>query len=358
MTVLDTLDTAYTDRFARARAWRADGGTVVGYVGADTPVELVTAAGALPVRLSGRPGRPLGHAREYLGAGVDPATLSILAGLLDEAHPLDLLLVSHDSEASLQLFYALRELRRLGLEPQLPPTWLVDVLHLPHRSTATYNLVRLRELRSRLERFAGATIDADALAAAVATHEEIRSARRVLATLRAPGRRALTGVEALTLVGAGSTLPAGEYLPLLRAALAELAGRAPRPGVPLLLTGSAHDEPGVYRSLEDDGWLIVGEDHSWGDGAGEPPLTPPTLEGLAEWYQGRTVSEAAPAAVARTGAEGVLSYARTHDDAPLWDFRALAAAVPVPAALVAGQEYGTVDLAAVRAELKDGGGPR
>ncbi|GAA0240945.1 2-hydroxyacyl-CoA dehydratase family protein [Cryptosporangium japonicum] len=350
---MTALDAAYADRYARARSWRGQGGTVVGYVGADVPVELVTAAGALPVRLSGRPGRPLGHALEYLGAGVDAATLSLFAGLLDEAPPLDLLLVSHDSEASLQLFYALREIRRLGLEPHLPPVWLVDVLHLPHRSTAAYNLVRLRELRRRLERFVGAAIDDDALAAAAAAHDEVRAARRALAVLRGPGHRALTGVEALTLVGAGSALPVDEYLPLLRGALGELAGREPRPGVPLLLTGSAHDEPGVYRSLEDDGWLVVGEDHDWGDGAGEPPPAPPTLDGLAEWYQSRTVTEPPAAAVARTGAHHVLSYVRTHDDAPLWDFRAVAAAVPVPAVLLAAQEYGAVDVAAVR-----GDGPR
>ncbi|TQS41137.1 2-hydroxyacyl-CoA dehydratase family protein [Cryptosporangium phraense] len=357
MTALATLDEAYTDRYARARSWREQGGTVVGYVGADVPVELITAAGALPVRLAGRPGRPVGRAVDYLGSGVDAATLSLFAGLLDDAPPIDLLLVSHDREASLQLFYALREIRRLGLEPQLPETWLVDVLHLPHRSTAAYNLVRLRELRTRLQRFLGVSIDADALAAAVTAHDRIRTAWRELAALRGDERRALTGVEALTVIGAGGTLPADEYEPLVRRALDELAGREPRPGVPLVVTGSAHDEPGVYRDLEDDGWLVVVEDHDCGNAAGGPEMTP-TLEGLAEWYQNRVVTESAAAAVARTSAQGVLSYVRKHDDGPLWDFRGIDATVPVPAALVSAQDYGAVDLAAVRAGLKTVGDRR
>lgn len=354
------LDAAYGDRYARARTWRAGGGVVVGYVGADVPVELITAAGALPVRLAGRPGRPISHAVEYLGGGVDATASSVFAELLDETPPIDLLLVSHDCEASLQLFYAIREIRRLGLEPQLPETWLVDVLHLPHRSTAAYNLVRLRELHVRLQRFLGTRVDADALGAATLTHDRVRAAWSALADLRGADRRALTGAEALTVIGAGTTLPAAEYLPLLRRALDDLGRRGPRPGAPLLLTGSAHDEREVYRSLEDDGWLVVGEDHDWGDAAAGPPVTPPTLEGLAEWYQGRAGTPAAAvrqragatrSAVARTGAEGLLGYVREHDDAPLWDFRAQAAAVPVPAVLVAGQGYGAVDLAAVRAGL-------
>jgi hypothetical protein len=133
-----SLRDAYEDRAGVARRWRGAGRPVVGYVGADVPVELVTAAGALPVRLAGNPARDRSLADRYL----DPASRSILAGLLAGEQELDLLLVSNDCEGSLRLFYAIREMRRLGREPGLPRTHLVDVLHLPHRTTMRYNRVR------------------------------------------------------------------------------------------------------------------------------------------------------------------------------------------------------------------------
>lgn len=116
------LRAAHDDPLLHARDWAARGRPVVGYVGADTPVELITAAGALPVRLTGRPGRDTRRARAYLDGAVDPHTVNLLAGLLaPEGLALDLLVLTHDCDASVQLFHTLRELRRIRAE-ELPPS--------------------------------------------------------------------------------------------------------------------------------------------------------------------------------------------------------------------------------------------
>src|SRR6478609_9535059 len=52
---MDALREQYRWRDRAARAWKADGGRVVGYLCDNMPEELIMAAGFLPYRLSGDP---------------------------------------------------------------------------------------------------------------------------------------------------------------------------------------------------------------------------------------------------------------------------------------------------------------
>ncbi|MEV4088682.1 2-hydroxyacyl-CoA dehydratase, partial [Nonomuraea fuscirosea] len=56
------------------------------------------------------------------------------------------------------------------------------------------------------------------------------------------------------------------------------------------------------------------------------------------------------AAVRRCRAELFVAYCRAGDEAPAWDFPAQRAALDIPAVLLERQEYGRVDLAALRKE--------
>ncbi|QFZ24559.1 2-hydroxyacyl-CoA dehydratase [Saccharothrix syringae] len=331
------------------------GGFVIGCVGQDVPVELVTAAGALPVRLAGRPGTDVAAGETYLGRGVDPATLSVLTRLLaGEYGRLDRLLVSRDCEGSLRLFYAVRELRRLEPGLGLPETHLVDVLHLPHWTTTRYVRGRFAELVAVLERWTGTRLTEQRIASAIALHDERRELWRAVSAMRRDLR--LTGVQALAAFGA--VLPVAEHNRLLRQVLESdpdvHAGRR------VFLTGSSHDNPDVYRSLEGAGGVVVGEDHDWGDLLAARLVGEPTLAALVERYQynGPTAARASIAARAAhtaraavdRGAELVVSYVRRNDDAPPWDFPAQREALRrhgIPAVLVDRQEYGSIDLAEV-----------
>lgn len=324
---------------------------VAGYVGADVPVELLTAAGYLPRRLSGSPDDDAETGRRYLGGGLDPVACSILTRLLAGAYgPLDLLVVSHDCEASLRLFYALRELARVTPEVDLPPLHLVDVLHLPHRTTTRYDLAQVRRFRSWLaER--GTPVPDDALARAVAAHDDLRSVLRQVGLQRA--RRVLTGTELLGLVDLACTRPVDEARARVRDMLAELPGRPPLPGTPVVVTGSSHDTPHVYAALEAHGLLVVGEDHDRGDLLALGDVGAPTELALAERYQAAGPAAAHAAITERAahtarlvrdrGAVGLLAYVRRHDDGPRWDVPAQRGAAGVPTVLVDHQEYGRID---------------
>lgn len=335
-------------------------GPVIGYVGADVPVEYITALGMLPLRLAGDPDTPSTSGDRYLGTGLDPAARSVLTRILGrDFGPLDGIVVSRDCEASLRLFYALRELRRVEPALVLPPVHLVDVLHMPHRTTTRYVRAKLRQLRATLETWAGRPADDAALAEAIEAHDRLREllARVALLRRRRPAR--LTGTQALSVVAATTTLPVGRATELLEQLLAEADQLPEHEGLRVFLTGSPHDTAHVYTALEDRGLLVVGEDHDWGDLLFHRRTGAPTEAALAERYQYN--GPAAPRASVRAraahtgraaracGAEALISYARVHDDAPPWDYEAQRTATGLPAVLLSRQPYGALGRDAVDA---------
>ncbi|MEV6823850.1 2-hydroxyacyl-CoA dehydratase family protein [Amycolatopsis sp. NPDC051102] len=332
--------------------------STVGYVGADVPVELITAAGLRPLRLTGKPGEDSTPGDRYLGRGVDPVARSILTRILTGAYgPLEAIVVSRDCEASLRLFYALRELHRVEPELRLPPVRLVDVLHLPHYTTTRYVQAKLAQLRAWLGQWR--PIGDDDLAAAITAHDTLRRSLGRLAALRRENR--LSGTRFLEVVAETTALPVTEAIALVDGVSAD--PRATE-GARLFLTGSSHDTPDVYETLERNGFLVVGEDHDWGELLFARTCAAPTELALAERYQhnGPTAPRASirqraahTAAAARAcGAEVLFSYARVHDDAPPWDFPDQRAATGLRAVLAERQPYGELTPGALAALVPAG----
>ncbi|WP_372671191.1 2-hydroxyacyl-CoA dehydratase [Amycolatopsis kentuckyensis] len=332
--------------------------STVGYVGADVPIELITAAGLRPLRLTGKPGEDSTLGDRYLGRGVDPVARSILTRILTGDYgPLEAIVVCRDCEASLRLFYALRELRRVEPELRLPPVRLVDVLHLPHHTTTRYVHAKIAQLREWLGQWR--PIGDDDLAAAITAHDTLRRSLGRLADLRRANR--LSGTRFLEVVAATTALPVTDAIAFVDGVSAD-----PREteGVRLFLTGSSHDSPEVYETVERNGFLVVGEDHDWGELFFARTCAAPTELALAERYQhnGPTAQRASirqraahTAAAARAcGAEILFSYARVHDDAPPWDFPEQRAAAGLPAVLAERQPYGELTPEALAALVPAG----
>lgn len=344
-TAFETLQAAY----GRASSVAPGTGTgAVGIVGTDVPDELLHTGGLRPLRLRGAPGEPTPIADRYVERAVDPAARSVFDRILDGTYAgLDRVVLCHDCEATVRLFYYLRELRRIEPERGLPEIYFVDILHQPTRTSTVYNIGRMASFRDVVARWTGTVLDEEAVRGAVARCNERRRLLQRLAQLRRRVPPALSGAEALAVVGAGMSMHVDEYAPLLRALCDERSDAGgDGDAVRLYVTGTAHDHTGLYEAVEGCGAVIVGENHDRGDLWAETLVDEDAepMRALAVRYQhgapasaGYSIDQRARHTVdaARSaGAAGVLCFLRRGDNAPYWDVpeqrrRLAAAGIPM-----------------------------
>lgn len=348
-----------------ARAMAASGRPIVGIVGRDVPAVLVTAAGGHPFRIApeSEAAEAVAAADAVLGRAIDRAATLVLAAVL--AGSLDFLagiLVSHDSEASVRLFYALQELHRRGRIAV--PVRLVDQVHQDRESTLRFNVSQLAGMQQSVESWTSTPVTAASLRDAVDAHGAVRAELVRLRGLR--GAATLSGTRALHAYRAAAALAPERTVPLLRE-LPDSAAAVPASALPVYLTGSAPLGDEVYRAIEAAGALVVGEDHDWGDPIlsdrlpradaqlGDPLLHDLAVARLRGAPASATSTMASRAAATRdgieaSGARALLSVVRHHDEAPAWDWRHQSARAGVPALLVRGDDADAPDRIAAAVE--------
>ncbi|MEI7055040.1 2-hydroxyacyl-CoA dehydratase family protein [Nocardioides sp. CCNWLW239] len=300
----------------------------IGIVGDDVPRQLVLATGAVPQRLLGSWHDPVSaEAAELLGA-VDAGAARILDGLLSGRHD-DLagLVVCHDSQADLRIFYVLRILAQRGRLPF--PVHLVDA---PRLNSAAARRFVGRQF-SRLLEFCEQVTDrrADLGSLHLAAERELALGRALEAMRERRRTDGCAGAAALRAYHAAATMPPEDAVATVAAAQAPAALGA----TPVVVTGSNHPDPGVYDALERTGEvLVVGEDHDTGDLAWlgvavEAAALEEVIDGLAAAHLARPAVATGGLAAERaayiatcaeqTHARAALALVREHDDAPAWD---------------------------------------
>lgn len=306
---------------------------VVGVIGGDVPDELLHAAGLRPLRLRGAPAMPTPIADSFVEQAIDPAARSVFERVLDGTYGgLRRLVLCHDSEASVRLFYYLRELRRIEPDRGVPELYFVDVLHQPVRTSTAYTIGRMAAFRDVLSRWSGREVGDDVVREAIGRGNERRRWLHRLAGLRRANPAALSGTEALTVIGAGMSMDVDDYLPLVQAMIEERSAVDVAGGpVRLYVTGTAHERTGLYREIEATGAVVVGENHDrgevWAEGLVDDDADP--MRALAVHYQYRGAATGRSSITARArhtadaaraaGAAGVVCVLRRGDNGPYWD---------------------------------------
>lgn len=344
-----SIGEAYASLLGRAKQAASEAVPVVGYVGTDTPVELIDSVGALAYRLGSAVGGVSDEAVSLLGSAVDRPALSILDQVL--GGDLDFvrgIMISRDCQASLRLFYVLRQLRADGLT--VPETHLVDLLHLPRESTARYNLAQVRRAADVLAEWTGMCATARDVRDAAERRENVRAELIAVQSGRRASEPTVTGTDALRLHAIAQRSRPEDAVTLIRECSPTSVTDA---RFRLFVTGSAQDDDANYSALEAAGAHVVGEDHSWGDLVLDivPAIADATdltglYDGLARARQVGGVSASTSGlrdraayterAITESGAHAVLSLVRRNDAAPDWDYPSI---VAVPAAKVRGAEH-------------------
>lgn len=332
----------------------------VACVGAEVPVEVLTAAGLHPIRLSGSGGLDERAAR-YCGRGIDDVSVSRLGRVLHgDVRRCAALVVSADCEGSLRLYFALRELLRLEPHPEIPRLALLDLRHLSQRSSASYNRLRFDQFVDTVRSWSSAAITETDLFDAAARQDRVRELVRLVGSeLRAhPDGPRLSGEEALAVIGSSFVLDTDTWCALTRDLLDHAKTLPVRTGPRIFLTGSSHDDPTIYRRIEAAGASIVGEDHDWGALAGQRRVGRPhdIASGIVAAQVAAAPGSAAAGAATRArqttrmaaecDADLVLAWTRHYDDAPPWDIpmqRDTLAAAGIPFAALPAGRYGADD---------------
>ncbi len=323
MTALERLvEQALRDPLAVGRAHASEGGRVIGYAGAEVPVELILACGSLPVRLPVQVHLGPTSAERYLEAGFSAESRSIAVQYMDGAFDFMEAVIFPRSNDSLQrLYYYVCELQARRLCGG-PTPLIYDLAKLPRDSSA-------RHSRRATERLAAA----------------LGSARENLpeAIARRNRRRRLV-VHANQLRDDGLALPGSMMDRAFRAADFCDADsfdsafdewlRAAVPGnsrARLVLVGNSAPDERLHRAVESVGGDVVAEFGEHPSCAlSLPPITGDTFDSLADHYRNSPLGSRAwvdrtsllMSVCKRARANGVIIWLLEHEDALIWDLPA------------------------------------
>jgi len=153
-----TVNTTFENRVAQlladplsiARAAAHSGQRVIGYVGAEAPVELVLAANALPVRLRGQPGAPTPRADEFFESAFVPEIRAVaelwLNGQLDF---LEAVVFPRTNDSAQRLYYYVCEFQRRGICSG-PKPLLFDIATIARDTSVAHTLASTKQLATML----------------------------------------------------------------------------------------------------------------------------------------------------------------------------------------------------------------
>jgi benzoyl-CoA reductase subunit C len=234
---------------------KARGGKVFGWLCTYVPEEVILAAGALPVRITGYDQEvELVDGNAYLYINNCSFSRSCLQkGLRKEYDFLDGVIGGSTCDGARRLF----DLWRYYLKPPF-----FQVLTVPRKSHAKAQELyyqQVEELKNNLETFTGVKITDEALLNSIKVMNESRALLKELYRLRALDEPLFSGQDTMEVLNGSFRLHKEQFNNYLRALIAELkkSGQGYKPKARLMLVGSVMTNPEFIKSIEDLGVIVV-----------------------------------------------------------------------------------------------------
>lgn len=228
----------------------ASNGRTIGYVGSDVPVELILAAGARPLRLSGRAGHVTPRADEFVERAFMPDVRSIAEQWLDGSLAfVDAVVLPRSDDSAQRLYYYICELQRRGLCDGPRPI-MYDVANIGRQTSSAYTLAATVRLAQELGS------DSTKLTAAA---EVVTRRSAFLAELSA--LRLEPNPPHGSAIHAMARAAAGDWSSDFEASARETLRGLPRatPAARVLLAGSTPPDERLHLALEAQGVAVVRE---------------------------------------------------------------------------------------------------
>lgn len=287
-------ETIFDPSLPEVSKWKSEhpDGKAIGSFPVYTPVEMIDAAGMLPVHVAGAGGRiRLDEADGCLQSfvcSVGRSTLELkLDGFLDELDGM--------------IFPSICEISRglSGVMERRDPQGRIFYLYLPQNlssaGTKDYLIGELRRLKGWLEEIGESEITDKAMLNSFERYNRRRELLDQLDRFRVDHPELFTASDFYVLRLAGMSVPVEEHNRLLENTLSSLTETVERhkPRLRMVLTGAFCERPPVemMEAIEDEGIAIVADDMLLGQRWWTKPL--PTegdpIENLAEHYMNHSV---------------------------------------------------------------------
>jgi len=234
------------------------GGLVFGWLCTYVPEEIMHAAGALPVRITGYTQETeLEDGSAYLYVNNCSFSRSCLQmGLRGEYDLLDGVVGGSTCDGARRLFDLWRHY--IG-------TPFHHVLSVPRKSTQEAQALYYQQVarfKEHLEEFLGIQITDEKLLHSIDVYNESRALMNSLYELRKADNPPITGAETMDVLNASFRMPKESFNEHLKDLLRDLAasGHANNGRARLMITGSVLTNPEFIKSIESQGALVVADD--------------------------------------------------------------------------------------------------
>lgn len=316
------LQAVADDPVTYAQDWKsAHHRPVIGSFPMNFPVELVHAAGALPVIIQ-ESRTPITEGRSLLAEFYCGYTRSVA----DQAAigELDVFDAFVTADHCVQLLGAVDAIRYT--RPTKPVHFAQFTSAMDDAWTRPRVDSRIADLRVQVESVTRVSVDDDSLAASIRAFNENRALLRRLYDLRRSGRARISAIQMQLLVKSSMVMDIAEHTSILRTILAELPIFAEQPDDVVRLHISGHfchaPRPEILDVIEESGAIVVDDDLYTGYRyiSTDVPDGDDPLSALSGWYLERNLNTPCPTRVtsevdwdtylldsmAESGANGVL----------------------------------------------------
>lgn len=268
---LKILQFHYQNRQYTALEKHKNGIPVIGYTSNTVPVELIEAAGFYPT-LVDADCQDFTGSDQYMEPVFDQRTKSIFHEILSGKWAfLKALIIPRTSEAEHKLFLYLMEVKRLTNNPNIPEIYFFDLLHTQNAMSEEYGFEQVKLLDAYLKNLRKSAFPKES--ASSAFHHVIKQSNNIKTKLNQLAEYRyqclLTGVEAMTIIGAMYFMDRKDYLHHLDIILNEISFRKPlKNNKKILVKGYCINHTDFHDSLEKNDNIVVAEDDWWGSRAG------------------------------------------------------------------------------------------
>jgi len=247
----------YEDYGSRARELKAQGQGVMLYLCSLVPVEMITAAGFIPLRIRGNVHEPITKGNTQLETIACPFMRSCFDVSLKGAYDFaDGIIIPHACDSITRTYSVWRY--PLGL----PYSHFINLPHTVRGASMEFCQNELETFRKSLGRFAGKEITDEALADAIEAYNQNRDKAKAFYELRKANPPLVTGTEILKILTVGMSLPVHEANELFDEVLDELGKRTHSPvdeAPRILVDGSCVDNIDFIKLIEDSGANVVAD---------------------------------------------------------------------------------------------------